>query len=462
MDDGGSSAYIIVLFFVLLLIEAILFGFNKAIHLMNEKEIERKATEERDKKSVWLFEIIQRSTIYVNSIQMIVTLIDLIMGYLYLPLWQKNICTWLSQISLFGGFEEPVLQLGALILAAICLMYALLTFGTLLPKKLAQKYPDAWAYIFIRFIHMLKVILYPLTGIVAMSTNCLLRIMGLRAFDEQADVTEEEIISMVNEGHEQGVLEASEAEMITNIFEYGEKEASDIMTHRNNVSAVDREMLFKDALYYMLEEGNSRYPVYEENLDHIIGVIYLKDAMRMHTTNEGLNMPVSEIDGLIREAVFVPETKNIDDLFKSMQSEKNQMVIVMDEYGQTAGLVTMEDILEEIVGNIMDEYDADENFIEETGNNEYLIEGMTKLEDLEERFGIDFGESEFETLNGYLVAKLDRIPEKDETPEIQIGGYNVKIMSVEKNVIQSVLVTKIPEEVSAEEQLEGFGENKNA
>lgn len=456
MDDGGSSAYIIVLFFVLLLIGAILFGFNKAIHLMNEKEIERKATEERDKKSVWLFEIIQRSTIYVNSIQMIVTLIDLIMGYLYLPLWQKNICTWLSQITLFSGFEESVLQLISLILAAICLMYVLLTFGTLLPKKLAQKYPDAWAYIFIRFVHMLKVILYPLTGIVAMSTNCLLRIMGLRASDEQTDVTEEEIISMVNEGHEQGVLEASEAEMITNIFEYGEKEASDIMTHRNNVSAVDREMLFKDALHYMLEEGNSRYPVYEENLDHIIGVIYLKDAMRMHTTNEGLNMPVDKIDGLIREAVFVPETKNIDDLFKSMQSEKNQMVIVMDEYGQTAGLVTMEDILEEIVGNIMDEYDADENYIEETGTNEYLIEGMTKLEDLEDCFGIDFGESEYETLNGYLIAKLDRIPGEDETPEIQIGGYNVKIMSVEKNVIQSVLVTKIPEEVSIEEQLEGF------
>lgn len=443
MDDGGSSAYIIVLFFAILLIEAVLFGFNKAIQLMNEKEIERKAIEDKDKKSIWLFEIAQRSTIYVNSIQMIVTLIDLVMGYVYLPLCQMYIHTWMSRISVFQNMEDATLQLLALILAMISLMYVLLTFGILLPKKLAQRYPDAWVYIFIPFMHMLKVILYPLTGIIAMSTNVLLRIMGLRTSDEQVDVTEEEIISMVNEGHEQGVLEASEAEMITNIFEYGEKEARDIMTHRNSVSAVEQGMLFKDALYYMLEEGNSRYPVYEENLDHIVGVIYLKDAMRMHTKNEGLNIPVNEIAGLIRDAVFVPETKNIDDLFKSMQSEKNQMVIVMDEYGQTAGLVTMEDILEEIVGNILDEYDSDENHIEETGNNEYTIEGMTRLEDLEERFGIDFGESEYETLNGYLISKLDRIPDENETPEIQMGGYHVKIMSVEKNVIQTVLVTKI-------------------
>ena len=165
----------------------------------------------------------------------------------------------------------------------------------------------------------------------------------------------------------------------------------------------------------------------------------------MHTSDESLNKPVGKVKGLIREAVYVPETKNIDSLFKSMQSQKNQMVIVMDEYGQTSGLVTMEDILEEIVGNIMDEYDPDENHIEEKGDNEYVIEGMTKLDDLEERFGITFDESEFETLNGYLISKLERIPNEDETPEVQSCGYNFKIMNVEKNVIQSVLVTKISE-----------------
>ena len=454
MDDGGAAACTIVLFFALLLIEAVLYGFNKAICLMNEKEIERKAEEEKDKKSVALYEIIKRSTIYVNSIQMITTLIDLVMGCFYLPIWIRYFTGWLKKLSFLRQTSDAGVHSIAVIFATVCLMYVLLTFGTLLPRKLAQKYPDAWAYFFIGHIVRLKTVLYPLTGVVAVSTNLLLRMLGLRTTDEQSDVTEEEIISMVHEGHEQGVLEASEAEMITNIFEFGDKKASDIMTHRNSIIALDSEMLFKDALVQMLTESNSRYPVYEENLDHIIGVLYLKDAMRLHTSDESLNRPIGKVQGLVRKAVFVPETKNIDDLFKSMQSQKNQMVIVMDEYGQTSGLVTMEDILEEIVGNIMDEYDADENHIKEKGNNEYIIEGMTKLEDLEERFGIDFGESEFETLNGYLISKLDRIPDEDENSEVSVDGYKFKILSVEKNVIQSVLVTKLPEKekVQTEEE----------
>ena len=459
MEDGGASACLIILFFILLIIEAILFGFHKAIHLMNEKEIERKATEENDKKSLMLFKIVERSTIYVNSIQLIITLVDLIMGFLYLPIWTRQFLKWFSDMELFKNMGESGLAVISVVAATICLMYILLTFGTLLPKKLAQKYPDKWAYIFIGPISSLKKLLYPVTWIIAVSANILLYILGLRGSDEQTDVTEEEIISMVNEGHEQGVLEASEAEMITNIFEFGDKEASDIMTHRNNIVAIDSTMPFKDALGFMLEGNNSRYPVFEENLDHIIGVLYIKDAMRMHTSDESLNKPVGKVKGLIREAVYVPETKNIDSLFKSMQSEKNQMVIVMDEYGQTSGLVTMEDILEEIVGNIMDEYDPDENHIEEKGNNEYVIEGMTKLDDLEERFGITFDESEFETLNGYLISKLDRIPNEDETPEVQSCGYNFKIMNVEKNVIQSVLVTKLPE--TEEEQEEESTEHEN-
>lgn len=447
MDDGGTSVFIIIVFFILLFIEAILYGFQRAIGLMNEKEIERKAEEEKDKKSQLLYEIVKRSTIYVNSIQLIITLIDLIMGYLYLPIWTDKFQNWIGQITILKNIGETGSHVIAVILATMCLLYILLTFGTLFPKKLAQRSPDAWAYRFIRFIQVLRTVLYPVTGIVAKSANGMLKLLGFKHDDDQIDVTEEEIISMVNEGHEQGVLEASEAEMITNIFEFGEKEASDIMTHRNNIVAIDSSMPFKEALRQVLQESYSRYPVYEENLDHIIGVMYIKDAMRVHTLDESLNCEVSKVEGLLREAVFVPETKNIDDLFRSMQSDKNQMVVVMDEYGQTSGLVTMEDILEEIVGNIMDEYDDDVSHIEEKGDNEYLMEGMTKLEDLEERFGIDFGDSEFETLNGFLISRLDRIPDEDENTEIQEYGYNFKIMSVEKNVIQSVLVTKLPEEI---------------
>lgn len=460
MDDGGASACCMILFFVLLMIEAVLTGFNKAIHLMNEKEIERRADEEKDKKSILLNRIIERSTIYVNSIQMITTLIELVMGYFFLPRWAAAIWRRLDGLALLQDMNDAAVHWIALLLAAVLLMYILLTFGILFPKKIAQKYPDKWAYTFIRPIHFLKTALYPLTGIVAVSANVFLRVFGMRNADEQADVTEEEIISMVNEGHELGVLEAGELEMITNIFEFGDKEANDIMTHRNNITAIDSSMPFKDALNFMLKESNSRYPVYEENLDHIVGVLYLKDAMRIHTSDESLNQPVGTVEGLIREAVYVPETKNIDDLFRSMQSEKNQMVIVMDEYGQTSGLVTMEDILEEIVGNIMDEYDPEENHIEEKGENEYVIEGMTKLDDLKERFGISFGETEFETLNGYIISKLDRIPDEDESSEVEVDGYTFKIVKVEKNVIQSVLVRKVEQEEETPEQEAENPENR--
>lgn len=442
MDDGGASACSMILFLFLLFIEAILTGFNKAIGLMNEKEIERRAQEENDKKSILLSRIVERATIYVNSIQMITTLIELVMGYFFLSRWAIVLRTVLGKISFFQEFNEVLLDWMALIAAAIILMYVLLTFGILLPKKIAQKYPDAWAYRFIRQIQFLRTALYPLTWIIAVSANGLLWIFGLRNTEEQADVTEEEIISMVNEGHELGVLEAGEVEMITNIFEFGDKKANDIMTHRNNIMALDSTTPFKDALGYMLKESNSRYPVFEENLDHVIGVLYLKDAMRIHTLNESLNQPIGIVKGLLREAVFVPETKNIDALFRSMQSQKNQMVIVMDEYGQTSGLVTMEDILEEIVGNIMDEYDPEENHIQKKSENEYVIEGMMRLEDLDKRFDISFGETEFETINGYLISKLDRIPDEDENSEVEIEGYLFKIIKVEKNVIQSVLVTK--------------------
>ena len=445
MDDGGVSASSIILFLVLLFVQAVLTGFNKAIGLMNEKEIERRAIEEKDQKSILLNSIIIRSTIHVNSIQMIITLIEVIMGYFFVPRWTRAINKFLLNISWFSDIDGQLLSMIAFVLAIVLLLYLILTLGILVPKKLAQKYPDAWAYKFINYIQFLRTALYPLTGIVAVSANALLSILGFRNVDEQTDVTEEEIISMVNEGHEQGVLEADEVEMITNIFEFGDKEAGKIMTNRNNIMAIDCEMPLKEALNFMLQQGNSRYPVYKETLDHITGVLYLKDAMRIHTLDEGMNKAIGDIKGLIRKAVFVPETKNIDDLFRSMQSEKNQMVIVMDEYGQTLGLVTMEDILEEIVGNIMDEYDSEENHIKEKGDGEYLIEGVTKLEMIKDCLKIDFGETEFETLNGYIISMIEHIPDKDENLEIQINGYNFKIINVEKNVIKSVLVKKIPE-----------------
>lgn len=460
MDDGGPTASII-LFIALILTDMFFYGFGSAINNLNMKEIEKKAKEENDKKSCRLAAIAEHPARYVNMVQIIVTLINIVMGSFYLGIWLRGMRRLVAVYIKPDTSEAAALGAGVtgaltMVLAVAVLIYILLTFGVLLPKRLAARYPEKWAYLCINPVYCVMKVMAPFTWLVTTSANGILRLFGMKVEDDLADVTEEEIISMVNEGHEQGVLLATEAEMITNIFEFGDKEAHDIMTHHNHIVAVEGDMPLKEAMAFMLDANNSRFPVYDENIDHIIGILHLRDAMRFHASKEDSNLPVKEMEGLLREAVFIPETKNIDALFQMMQSSKTQMVIVVDEYGQTSGLIAMEDILEEIVGNILDEYDEDEEYIEATDNaDEYIIEGKTPLEELEERFHIFFKEEEFETLNGFMISKLDKIPEENEDFDIDVGDYNFKILSVENKMIQSVLVTKIkqpePEEGTAEE-----------
>jgi len=283
--------------------------------------------------------------------------------------------------------------------------------------------------------------------IVLVGVDIVLRAYGkvmavLKARKEAQAAAEENILSMVNESHEQGYIEASEAEMISNIFEFGDKQAQDIMTDRSNITAIEAEMTLNDAMNFMLNESNSRFPVYKENLDHIIGIIYLKDAFRIARNRSLLDKPIEEVEGLLRTAHFIPETRNVDDLFKTMRATKLQMVMVIDEYGQTSGLVALEDILEEIVGNIMDEYDEDEGHIEQKANNKFIIDGMTPLEELEERFRISFGEVPVETINGFLISKMERIPTEKDRFSINVEGYNFKVIEVENKMIKKVVVAK--------------------
>lgn len=259
----------------------------------------------------------------------------------------------------------------------------------------------------------------------------------------EPEVIENEIISMVNEGHEKGALETSEAAMINNIFDFVDKEAGDIMTNRSNIISIDKNTNLLDALNFMLGQSFSRYPVYDENLDHIIGILYLKDTMRFHAKDEKLNSPICEIKNLIRKPMIIPETMNINDLFKAMQSRKTQMAIVIDEYGQTAGLVAMEDILEEIVGNIMDEYDVEEKHIQKKGKEKFIIDGSTPLSEIEDKLGIKFEVDEFETLNGFMISKLERLPKEDDKFMTEYAGYEFEIISVENRMVTKVSVKKI-------------------
>lgn len=256
------------------------------------------------------------------------------------------------------------------------------------------------------------------------------------------DVTEEEIISMVNEGHEQGVLLESEAEMIHNIFEFGDKEAKDIMTHRKSIEALDGNKSYYDTVAYIVETGRSRFPVYLDDIDNIIGVLHIKDALFFAQKNEVFRTPIKDIPSLIRDVDFITETININVLFKKMQMDKNHMCIVVDEYGQTSGIVAMEDILEEIVGNIEDEHDEEEQTFSVESDGSYTFDGLTELREVLEVLDLPVEEDAFETLNGLLISILDKIPSDDLHETVTKYGYNFEILHVEDRIVREVRITK--------------------
>ena len=259
-------------------------------------------------------------------------------------------------------------------------------------------------------------------------------------------------------------MQKEAAALIRNIFRYMDKDAKDIMTHRKNIVAIDGDWSLEEALKFMLDERFSRFPVYQEDIDEIIGIIHLRDATSGYLDESKRGCPVKELKEYLRPVTYIPETKSIDTLFKEMQSTKNHMVIVLDEYGQTSGLVAMEDILEEIVGNILDEYDEDEQFIVRGTDGILTMSGMTPLEDAQEELGVTFPEEDLEnydTINGLLISRLDRIPGEEEKPEVQYQGYLFSVLKVENKMIASVRVTRLPEEDrETETSGEGTGEQE--
>lgn len=446
MDDALRIVSIIS-FVVLLAVEVIYYGFGSAIQNLNQSKVREDAEENKNKKSQWILQISENPERHVNTVQLLVTCIQLFVGGYFLRVIHSMID--LPVHKLFGPYEM-LADIISLTVSGLILLFLILTFGVMVPKKIGAKYAHGWAYTFIAPVVFVDRLLSPLTGLMNGISNLVARLFGVRPEDVEGDVTEEEILSMVNEGQEQGVLLASEAEMISNIIDYTDKEAKDIMTHRSNIVGIDGTMTLKEAVSFMLSEANSRYPVYIDNFDHIIGILHLKDACRMLEEGKNSTKPVKSIRGLMREARFIPETRNIDTLFKNMQTLKTHVVIVIDEYGQTTGLITMEDILEEIVGNIFDEYDDEEVFIKQKGEDCYEIDGLTPLEELSDKLDIDFSDEEFETLNGLMISRLERIPEDDVEFNMDYSGYNFKVLAASNKTIKRVLVSKIPQKQEGE------------
>ena len=272
-----------------------------------------------------------------------------------------------------------------------------------------------------------------------------------KIFRKKDDNVTDEIKNIVQEGHQQGELLDSEAEMITNIIEFGDKEAHDIMTHRKNIVAIDADTTIKDCFEFVLGENYSRFPVYEGDIDHFIGVMHLRDLLKIYADSYKRNHTIYELkDEMLFDPHFIPETRNINALFKSMQSEKVHMAVVVDEYGQTTGIVTMEDILEEIVGNIMDEYDVEEQYIVRDSDGSYIMDGYTQLDDIEDMLNISFADEDSDTLSGFIISRMEHLPEDNEQFEVWYSGYRFSVLEVDNKRVKKVRVTYEPHDEEGE------------
>lgn len=390
---------------------ALIHGFEKALRLLSETQLE-KEIEEGNKKSEKLLYMMEHQAAFTCMRVILMFLSGLYVGIILWP-YEK----WISVLFFIG----------------------MLIFCVMVPRKSAIYHMEFWTRSCLGVVRAMITISKPIIVPSMLIADLVLFIMGKDPHKKDENVTEEDIVSMVNEGQEQGSIESDEAEMITNIFELDDKEAHDIMTHRTNIIAMDEEITLKEAIQFVLEENNSRFPVYRKDLDDIVGILNLRDLM---ACTDSSSKKIKEIPNLIRDAYFVPETRKVDDLLKEMQKEQLHMAIVFDEYGQVSGLITMEDIIEEIVGNIWDEYDEVEEFIVSKRDDSYILHGSMPLEELGELIGEDFDMEEYDTLNGFLISLLDRIPSDEEKPAVAWKDYIFTIRKIQNRIITEVELEK--------------------
>jgi len=357
----------------------------------------------------------------------------------------------------------PVLSLGvwnsiSIILITIVLSYFTLIFGELVPKRIAMKNSEKIAFGTIGVIKAISIATAPFVKFLTFSTNIVSKIFGVSANDEET-VTEEEIRMMVDVGEEKGAIDKEEREMINNVFEFNDKTVSEIMIPRTQIYAVDMNLSISKVVEEITEDDEFRYsriPVYDETIDEIKGVVYIKDIL-LSTKNKNV-----KIKNLIKEAYFVPETKPLNELFEELRKNRKQIAIVVDEYGGTAGIVTMEDILEEIVGEIYDEYDIVQKLYEKIDENTFIFNGSVSVSEVEKILDVDIPEGDYDTISGYLIEELGKIPDENEKPVIETEKVIYKIEKVKDKRITKIKACKVqPVEINEEEEKETeHGEEK--
>lgn len=420
-DDSPLTGIVLVLLFIVM--NAVVTAMKSALENVSEGNLKKKA-DAGDARAAAVLKLTDNH-ISILAAQLLICFNHVMIGSIFFA----ELLVRLERAFTNSNIpQEGILRLGCSILCTVLLILAVTLFGTVLPGKLALKHAEAISCRSVRLIRFLGYILRPFTWLLD-------KLATPSVYD---NVTEDEIISMVNEGHEQGVFDDGEVEMISNIMELDDKSAHDIMTHKARIVAMDATMTVEEALQFMLEENYSRYPLYEGNRDNIIGILHLKDVIGAYISEENKTSPLRDI---AREPYYVPDTQNINILFRDMQQKNIHMAIAIDEYGQTSGIVAMEDFIEEIVGNIQDEYDEDEKLVLSIDSESCVVKGSISLEELADELNISIEHEDYDTLNGLLISILGRIPSDGEKASLEYEEYLFDILETRNKMIEQVRIS---------------------
>ncbi len=438
--DPGNLILKLLLLLFLILVNAFFAMSEIAIITLNDVKLQRMA-EEGDKKAIQILKLTQNPSNFLSTIQICITLAGFLTSAAAAESFADGIADFFAE--LMNLASTPVwLSTASLILITLVISFFSLVLGELAPKRIAMQKYESISFKIVGVLAFFSGMFKPFVKVLSFSTNLVVRLLGFDPNASEEEVTEEEIRMLVDAGEEKGVIEESQKEMINNIFEFDDIVAADVMTHRTDIEAVEITDDISEIIEKTLEAGYSRIPVYEEDLDNIKGIVYVKDLLKYVGKNVPKNFKISHI---MREAFFFPESKKCRDLFNEMTEKHLQMVFVCDEYGGIAGIVTMEDLLESIVGNMQDEYDNEEEEIEQVNETTFSLDGTTDIEEVEEILGTKFPEGEYDTIGGLIMAELGRIPGEDENPTVELLGYRFTVEEVEERRITRITAERLPE-----------------
>ncbi len=415
-----------------------------AIITLNDAKIEAMA-ERKHKGAQNVLKLTRDSSGFLATIQVGVTLAGFLSSASAANAFTAKLSGVLDNISFISPGAATTLST---VIITVILSYFSLVFGELVPKKIAMAKAESISFKIVGILLFFKAAVKPFVWLLTKSTNAVSRLFGIDPDYDERTVTAEEILMMVDVGGEKGVIEENERDMIANIFDFGDTTASEVMTHRTEVVAVENTASIDDLVALTVETGRSRIPIFEEDIDTILGIIYVKDLLQYVGKKEVADLRLTDF---MRDAYYIPEGKNLSELFEEMTSKKIQMAVVVDEYGGTAGIVTMEDILESIVGNIQDEYDNEDEEYSLVSENTYTVDGTMPIDEVSDLIDFELPEGDYDTLAGLLVSELGYIPKKTDHPTVTIGRVSLTVEEVEDRRISRVLIVITPDEHTDEE-----------